>query len=278
MSVSLISGLLRWVRLAVVLYLGVLVLVTLFQRKLIYFPSRGSEEEVVAYAKAEGLVPWRNARGDLIGFHSFPRETARSPVLVFHGNAGFAAHRSYFARLFRDHPVFIVEYPGYGARDGKPKEATIKAAAEAALGELVGGVSRSGWESILVVGESIGSGPATWLAGRYPDVVRGVLLITPFTSLVDVAASQFPFLPVRILLRERWDNVRHLAGYPGPVGILLAAEDSVVPARFGRELHDQYEGKTQLWTVAGADHNTIMQNLTRERWRFVVGFLETPPD
>ncbi len=290
----MVVGILRWIRFFLLFYLGLVALVALVQQRLIYFPARAAEDELVRTGALGGLEPWRTSEGELIGFYAPPSErsaesTVQKPVLVLHGNAGHAAHRSYYPPLFPDRAVYILEYPGFGARSGRPSEEAITRAAAEALHELTGGAdnrasgagdasSPPSASAVLLVGESIGGGPATALARDYPDLVDGILLITPFTRLADVARSQFPFLPVRILLRDRWDNVRNLQEYPGPVAILLAGEDRVVPARFGRELYKRYPGTARLWAVAGADHNTIIGDLGRETWRSVRAFLEEPRD
>lgn len=282
------SGVLRWLLTGLVIYVLVVVVVALVQRRMIYFPSLGSEESVLAAGAQAGFQPWRDDSGDLVGFHRPPRRPPPQPdagpgagehaepfppVLVLHGNAGFAAHRGYLAQLFPHRSVYVLEYPGFGARRGSPGEPSIRAAAESALKDLA--VTRA-HGPVLLLGESIGSGPASWLAGAYPDLVAGVVLFTPFENLAQVARAQMPILPVRLLLRDRWENGRHLESFPGPVAILVAAEDRLVPARFGRGLYQQYPGVARLWTIPEADHNTIMTELTRETWRDVLRFLEEP--
>jgi uncharacterized protein len=280
---SWLTGLLRWVRLALVIYGVILVLVTIFQRRLIYFPPRGAESEVIAQAAAAGLEPWRDGEGALVGFlrparqvpaHQVPPPLppAEVPVLIFHGNAGYAAHRGYLAQLFPHRPAYILEYPGFGARPGRPTEKSIRAAAEEAVLALT-----ADGERVFLLGESIGSGPASWLAGRHPDLVAGVVLLTPFTRLSAVAKGQFPFLPVSLLLRDRWDNSTHLIDYPGPLAVLVASEDRLVPARFGQALHEGFPGRSVLWTVPGATHNTVMSELSLKMWREILYFVERSP-
>lgn len=294
MSGSVFAAVMRWVRFFAFFYLAILALVTVFQRRLIYFPARAGEESVIAEARAAGMEPWRNGRGELIGFVApgGSGSSARRAVLVMHGNAGYAAHRAYMATLFPDRDVHILEYPGYGARSGRPREGSIRSAAAEALEVLQGqreSAARAGETEtetetedsrVTLVGESIGGGPVSWLAGEFPEAVSAAVLITPFSSLVDVAAGQFPILPVRWLLRDRWDNRRHLDRYPGPVAFLAAADDTVVPPRFARTLYEDYTGTARLWTVPDAGHNTIMSVLSgpsgAEIRREVMRFLGDP--
>jgi len=169
-----------------------------------------------------GSQPWLDDDGTVIGWRPIDRVQARNRMLVFHGNAGYALHRNYFVTglqgLGDQWEVFLFEYPGYGAREGQPSEARLKAAAVQALELLLATNSRP----LFITGESLGSGIATHLAAAFPDQVAGLLLVTPFSSLTDVAAHHFPYLPVRSLLSERYDSVEALSHYGGPVAFLLA--------------------------------------------------------
>lgn len=207
------------------------------QRQLLYFPSKAPAAELAREAARFGLHTWRDENGLAIGWKSAGRLGARNRMLVFHGNAGYALHRDYFAaglqELADGWEVYLFEYPGYGAREGTPSEALFKAAAMQALESLLTGEMSSDIVAdsrpVYVLGESLGSGIATHLAATFPEQVAGLLLVTPFSSLADVAAHHYPFLPVRALLSERYDSGEALSHYQGPVAFLLAGRDEVVP-------------------------------------------------
>ena len=194
------------------------------QRQLIYYPQVESEERLLTVADGVGLVEWRDEADRLIGWRPKDSTDAARRVVVFHGNAGYALHRDYYVAGFLaqapDWAVFLFEYPGYGARPGKPSESVIKAAATEAVESLLGSDHRP----LFLVGESLGAGVASYLASRFPQQIDGMLLVTPFTSLVDVAAHHYRFLPVRALLSERYDATRALRQYRGPVAFLLARD------------------------------------------------------
>jgi pimeloyl-ACP methyl ester carboxylesterase len=257
-------------------YLGFILLLALFQRSFIYFPSRGTEAELLTVAKASGILPWRDATGELIGWKSAPRAgESKNRWLVFHGNVGQAVHRDYFIDGFtafddgRLWEVFVLEYPGYGTRDGKPTETALLGAAEAALKQL----QQDDKRPVYLLGESLGSGVASALAARHQDAIAGVFLITPFTSMTAMAARQYPFVPVRLLLRDRYESDVALKTYHGPLAILIAGRDSMVPAQFGRSLHDEYAGRKRIWVQQHADHNSLDYQPDAKWWREVSDFL-----
>ncbi len=243
------------------------------QRQLIYYPEQASEAQLLQLARAAGLEDWRDRAGQLVGWRTPTRRSGVRRVVVFHGNAGHSLYRQYFAdgilALDNGWQVYLFEYPGYGARPGSPSEGNIQAAALDALNELLAADP----SPVYLVGESLGSGVATNLAGRLPAQIAGLLLVTPFTSLTDVAAGHYSWLPVRALLRDRYDSQRYLQDYSGPVAFLLAGSDEIVPAALGRALHESYAGPKWLHEQAGAGHNTLDLDPAATWWREATDFL-----
>ena len=260
---------LRVLLLGVTLYLVVCGGCACFQRRLMYFPSvftRKQAEEAAAFA---GLERWASADGRPIGWK---RPSSIRPVLgqvlIAHGNAGSACHRGHYADVLQKAAaldVFILEYPGYGDRPGVPSERSLGESSLEALQLL----ATNG--PVYLVGESLGTGVAAYLAGRCPEKVSGLALLAPFSQLAEVAQAHLPLLPVRLLLRDRFPAAQHLRGYHGPVAVLLAGRDEVVPERFGRRLYDGYAGPKRLWEFAPLDHESLMFQ-PPEVWREIVAF------
>ena len=259
-----------------VTYVALCVLVGVFQRKLLYFPFHQTEAELMNKACALGCRPWRDARGNIIGWTSArngPRAANR--LVVFHGNAGYALHRMHYIKGFEqlEHgrlwEVYLFEYPGYGARPGKPGRKSFTEAGLRAIDALKAGDSRP----IYLAGESLGTGVACRLAQRKPDDVAGLFLVTPYARMSDVAAHHFGWLPVRLLLRDRWDNVSALHAYRGSMAMLIAGQDEVVTAAQGHQLFDGYTGPKRLWVQPGATHNTLNFSPDAPWWREVSDFL-----
>ncbi len=153
--------------------------------------------------------------------------------LMLHGNAGQAADRGYALGAFspRD-SVFIMEYPGYGLRQGKPSRSRIDAAAREAYEALR---ARFAGTPVCVVAESIGSGPAATLGAlaRPPDKL---VFIVPFDNLKSVARDHLSFVPVGLLLRGSWNNVESLAHYDGRMDVIGARRDEVINVRHAEAL------------------------------------------
>lgn len=263
----------RVLRMAALVYVGFVGLLFFTQRNLIFLPSRTGEEQGRAFAARQGLQVWEH-EGTFHGWKD-PGE-GDAAILIFHGNAGAAFHRDYFRDLFRglertrDHAIYILEYPGYGFRGGRPSEAAFREAAAAAHALLA-----EQYASILLVGESLGSGMATWVAGE--KGADGVLLVTPFRRLADVAAHHHPWVPVRWLLHDRFENDRHLENFPGPVAFVVAGRDGVIPPHLARALYTSFDGP-KLWRLQeDADHNSIYYGPGGTFWAEVMSFLLPHP-
>jgi hypothetical protein len=264
-------------KLALVIFaLGALLMLTALQRQLIYFPGRADADELAELASRLGQQVWHDDTGSPIGWRSLAPSKARNRMLVFHGNAGYALDRQYFVAglqaLQEQWDVFLFEYPGYGARPGTPSEESFKAAAVDALKALLAADSRP----VFITGESLGSGVASHLAATFPKQVAGLLLVTPFSSLMDVAAHHYPILPVRLLLSERYDSREALSHYAGPVAFLLAGRDEVVPIELGQQLYDSYAGPKWLRVEAHAGHNTLPYHPGAPWWQEASTFLTDP--
>ncbi len=265
------DGVITLLRTAAMVYAGMVLVLAGCQRSMIYHPVRHPEATAVKLAALDGLVPWRDGSGELIGWRPAFVPEAADAMLLFHGNAGFAAQRGYFVQGFAPHlAVYLFEYPGYGSRAGAPSENQFAAAGEAALRQLR--AERSG--RIYLGGESLGSGVACRLAGASPEAVAGLFLATPFNSLVDVARSYYPYLPMRWLLRDRYESATHLKAYKGPMAVLLAGSDEVIPIRFGQRLFDTYEGPKRIWIQADRTHNKLDYDAGSAWWGDVAGFLQ----
>lgn len=210
-------------RLVVAASLVLLTGCTGLQRKYLFYPTHHEGDS--------GLSAWME-NGEVIGY----LRTVQNPEnvwLMLHGNGGQASNRKYAIHCFSERDsVFIMEYPGYGSRGGKPSRATIDAAAADAyllLRRSFPGIP------ICVVGESLGTGPACVLATQShpPDKM---VLVVPFDKLTSVASEQAPWLPVGLILEAKWDNVRALSAYKGPVEIFGARDDSVIELKHAEKL------------------------------------------
>jgi len=238
----------------------------LLQDQLLYFPQRAS----VADVAQGGLAAWPSA-DDFRGLVAPPQGAARATAIVFHGNAGHAGHRAYYAAALARLGVRVIlaEYPGYGPRGGEVGEDPMVEDAARSI-ELA---QQQYGAPLFVVGESLGAGVAAAAVVRQPRAVAGVMLITPWDRLEHVAKYHYPWLPVGWLLRDRYDSAAHLAGFERPVLVVVAEQDDIVPAQFGQALHDALRGPRKLLVLPGASHNDWPNRVDAAWWQRAVNFL-----
>jgi pimeloyl-ACP methyl ester carboxylesterase len=254
-----------------IIYAGLCLFVFATQRRLIYFPTRLSSSAAERAAAEQGFTAWRNAGGQIIGWKLGANSSPTGSVLVVHGNAGSAVDRDYLARPIHNAApvdVFILEYPGYGARGGSPNLKSWLAAGEEAFGALPRDTPR------YVVSESIGAGVAAHIARTHPKEVAGVAMIVPYADLAAVAQNQMRLFPAYFLLRDRFRPAEWLKQYQGPVKVLVAEKDEIIPARYGHRLFDSYHGPKDLDVIEGARHNDVAEQ-SPEWWREVFAFWKT---
>ncbi len=255
MTRNLPKFLLRFLRLLAIAYVALLLLVAGCQNRMLYFPRVSAVPVLLKEAEESGVAPWRDASGALIGWR-VANPNAKARLLVFHGNAGDAVLRSNYLRTFDavGWETYVMEYPGYGARPGTPGRSAFYEAARAAIAQLRAADSRP----IILLGESIGGGTACAMAAEQPDAIAGLVLVVPFARLVEVAQRVMPYLPVRLLLRDAYDNIASLQQYRGPVVFVVAEKDEVVSAEQGRKLAGAYAGPKLLIELPDTTHNTFM--------------------
>ena len=195
-------------------------------------------------------------------------------LLICQGNAGSALDRVYYAEDFQSSEVSrrwevrILEYPGYGARPGSPSEpALVKAAVEA-----IDLLDKELPLPLVLLGESIGSGVAALAAAQRPTQVKGLFLLTPLNRMRDLARVHHPYLP-SILVRDRYEAAVALQGFHGPLAVLLAERDEVIPPRLGQALFDGYASPKRLWIAKGKGHNTWDSAASNPMWAEVSEFL-----
>jgi uncharacterized protein len=193
------------------------------QRKLLFFPTH--------YADESGFTRWQH-RGRVIGYS---RDVAdpENIWLMLHGNGGQASGRAYaLPALSARDSLYVLEYPGYGARAGTPSRKHFDAAALEAYGVLRGTYPG---KRIGVIGESLGSGPAAMLSQASPPPDK-LVFIVPFDRLKSVGADHAPGALASIVLAGSWDNIDALANYRGPVDVFGAENDEVIAVRHARAL------------------------------------------
>lgn len=236
------------------LYVALCIALYVSQRSFIYFPDKSfpvlPEEGDAGFVRVDtqdGLT--------LIGWYS-PAKEGRKTILYFHGNAGSIGGRLPLMQAYIDqgYGVLMAEYRGYAGNPGKPSEEGFYTDADAYVEFLThNGVAA---RDVVLYGESIGSGVAVEMAQRHPDVAA-VVLVTPFTSFVDIARKSYGFVPVDYLLKDKFDNLSKIGRVKAPVYFFIAGRDEIMDALWGEALYDAAGPRKFRKDFPDAGHNTI---------------------
>ncbi len=256
-------------------YALVLLLVFLFQPRLVYFPQ--VERELATTPRSAGLefeeVWLQTADGEKLHAWWTPVAKPRGAVLILHGNAGNISHRLEYLAMFNrlGYATLIVDYRGYGRSSGAPSEAGTYRDAEAAWRHLLE-TRRLGPQDIVVFGESLGGGVASWLAAKYPP--RALILASTFTSVPDLGARVYPWLPVRWLARIEYNNRERIGQIAAPVLIAHSTQDDIIPFAHGEALFAAAREPKQFLVLSGGHNDGFL--FSRGEWIAAVGaFLQS---
>lgn len=232
------------------------------QRDYIYFPT-----PVTDVSGAQAL--WVESQGERIKVWAVERPGGRA-LVYFGGNAeNVAANVAPFARAFPDRSLYLVNYRGYGGSSGRPTELGLVADAVAVFDRV-----RAQHSDVAVMGRSLGSGVAMQLAARRP--ADRLVLVTPFDSLVAVASSQIRWLPIPLLMRDRFDSVAAAPSVRAPVLVVIAGDDELIGRSHSDRLASSFaSGQARVVVVPGVGHNTL--DLSPEYLRTVAAFLSGSP-
>jgi len=236
-----------------VVYVAIIALLYIFQSSFVYYPERtlmgdpsriGLEYETVYFEASDGVK--------LSGWF-IPNENDRGVILFCHGNAGNISHRldsiDIFHRLGLE--VFIFDYRGYGQSEGNPSEQGTYRDAEAAWRYLIE-QRQVNPNEIIIFGRSLGGGVASWLARGYQP--GALILESTFLSLPDIAATIYPYFPIRLLLRFEYDTGEHLRSVNCPVLIVHSRDDEIMPFTQGWQLFEIAKEPKEFLEISGT-HN-----------------------
>jgi fermentation-respiration switch protein FrsA (DUF1100 family) len=255
-------------------YAAIVALLYVFQDRLIYYPQMG--RHVVTTPAGSGIAyddfTIRTEDGETLNLWWVPAPDPRGVVLLLPGNAGNMSHRVEYALMFRrlGYSTLLLDYRGYGKSTGTPSEEGTYRDADAAWRWLT--TTRAiPPKEIVVFGESLGGGVGSWLASR--RMPRALVLASTFTSAIDLGAELYPFLPVRLIGRFRYDTLRRLAQVHVPVLVIHSRTDAVIPYSHGERLYAAANEPKAFLEIAGGHNDSAV--FMRREWIEALGtFLE----
>ena len=233
--------------LVAIAYLAICAALFLFQRSLIYFPqprSSAANATTITIPAAEGpvLVTTRPRRGS-------------DAVVYFGGNSEDVSYSlPALSAAFPEHAIFLLHYRGYGGSSGKPTEAALVSDAVALFDRI-----HSEHPHVVAIGRSLGSGVAVRLASSRP--VTRLVLVTPYDSIEELAARQFPYVPVRWLLQDKFQSWRYAAEVSAPTLLIAAEHDEIIPRDSTQSLLSRFRsGVASFRVIRDANHNTVSES------------------
>jgi uncharacterized protein len=252
------SGFLKIILYAVIVYVAIVAIAYAVQSKLMYFPDATRVEPDRLGLDGVREIELTAPDGARIISWYAPAPPGQPTLLYFHGNGGGLAGRAQRLARYQNARlgVFMMSWRSYSGSTGSPSERANVADARRAYDHLVGlGVKPA---DIVLYGESLGSGVAVQLAMDVPE--GGVVLDAPYTSTVDLGAKAYPYLPVRWLMRDRYESARRIAGIAKPLLIMHGTLDTVIPVAMGRQLHELAREPKKLVIFPRGNHADLDQH------------------
>ncbi|MFC1720825.1 alpha/beta hydrolase [Patescibacteria group bacterium] len=231
-----------------IIYAGLLAVLFFAQSNYIYYPDEQDFVGCSSFADAQKIT--QNGTRMYVTENNNPDTL----VIFYHGNAGSACDRSLWNYFFNTLDVsnIFVEYAGYSNDPRTPSEKLIYQDVR----NVQEYVATLPYKRIVIVSESIGSGAATYHTTL--EDIDELLLITSFRELADVAAYHYPIYPVRLLLKDKFDNVANLSNFAGNLTIIHGEEDEIIPVHLGKQLFDETDvAQKKFIAIPNARHNDI---------------------
>ncbi len=245
----------------------------IFQDKMIFYPQSLAPEirDKLAPAAFSFEVTDNETQKPITlhGWLHLGSVSRAQPLLIYYGGNGEEVSWNlwHWTQLSTS-SFLLMNYRGFGDSEGEPGERALFEDALALFDHMVD-EHRIPAEHIVLVGRSLGSGVAAYVASQRR--VAGLVLVTPFDSLVAVGKRHLPFMPVDLLLKHRFDSVSRAPEIEAPVLAILAGQDQIVPPAHGQQLLRYWAGPKELVKLPGAGHNDITQY--PEYWQAFNGFL-----
>ena len=236
------------------------ILITLNQEQIIYYPSQQDFDKCSAFKETEKVIHR--------GTRMYVADIDKPVIILYHGNAGSACDRYFYADIFAQagYGFVIVEYAGYSNDSQSPTHDRIKQD----VINVISYLTENGVIDVTIIGESIGTGAASYHA--LLESPQKLILVSPFTDLVDVAKNRFWFYPAQLLVNNAFNNVTSLENYSGKTLIIHGTDDNIIPHKLGRRLFESLRSSKEFVSIDEAGHNNVF--MYKETYTAINKFLK----
>jgi len=245
----------RFLKILAFLYILITVMLYFFQEKLIFQPSKLEQEYQFSFSEPFKEFSLKTADGAILNALHFKREQPKGVILYFHGNAGDLSRWGEIATFYaqKEYDVVVMDYRTYGKSTGKLGETQLYVDAQLFYDYVL---ERYPENKVIVYGRSLGTAMATHVASN--NNPGKLLLETPFYNLYDAAKYRFSFLPLKLLLRYRFETNKNIQRLQCPLVIIHGTEDTVVPYESGKRLFEEAPSPKELITIPEGNHNNLV--------------------
>lgn len=256
-----------------ILYVGICALLYFNQDDLLFHPQPNTSKEVAEilnmYPEFDTLSFVMKDGNRTCGYISKDTIKEKLPlVLYFGGNAEEVSHLSEYKKYFPNTIMALINYRSFGLSQGLISEKTMFSDALEVYDKLVTNPEVDA-NNVIVIGRSIGTGVATYLSSQRKT--SATVLITPYENMIDVAFEKYPFVPISLLIKHRFESDKYATNISSPMLALISANDQVIPKHHAYKLKEAWKGKTEAMEV-NEDHNSIMKN--EEVWKKIEEFVK----
>jgi len=256
-----------------IIYLGICALLYAKQDDLLFHPQPNTLQEVAEILKAtpdfDTLSFVMNDGNRTCGYIS--KDTIQEKlqlVIYFGGNAEEVSHLSDYKKYFPNTMMVLMNYRSFGLSQGVISEKTMFSDALEAYDKLKNNPEVDSTR-IIIIGRSIGTGVATYVSSQRKT--NATVLITPYENMIDVAFEKYPFVPISLLIKHRFESDKYAPTISSPMLALISANDQVIPKHHAYKLKEAWKGNTETLEV-NEDHNSIMHN--EEVWKKIEVFVK----
>jgi hypothetical protein len=207
-----------------------------FQRNLLYHPKENNYSGDSLIVSVEKIKIKTKDNIELLSWYHKKKTSNYKTILFLHGNAGTLENRIHKINHFKDMNVnfLLIAWRGFNGNKGKPTEKGLYEDARSALSWLKSKNIQE--EDLIIYGESLGTGIATEIAQN--KNFAGVILESPFTSMIDAGRDKYPYLPVRLLLKDKYESNKKIKNIQSPILIMHGKKDNIVPFHMGKKMYE----------------------------------------